>query len=213
MKTHRTPLLSLLVVALLIAGCDRSPVEPEPVDPEPTTSFTYSGDRSGSFQVRGTTMLPSSGELPYATWTAGLRTENGTLAVAALRAGDTPMADAFVLALHRISTPGTYTITRNSECRLDTPTSCAVGTLNFGVDWFNRSVAPGASYMIEAGSVTVTSIDADRIRGTFVASTRPTSTGNATLSLTSGSFDVPIVRTEAARPASLGTLQLWPHGW
>lgn len=210
MKTHRTSLLSIFAVAVLIAGCDRNPTIP---DPEPTTSFSYSGDRTGSFQVQGTTALPSSGELPYATWTAGLRNANGTLAVAALQAGDSPFANTFVLALHRISEPGTYAITPEPECRPTTPTSCVVGHLAFGMNWFDRSRAPSASYLIESGSVTVTAIDAERIRGTFVASTRPTASGSVTLSLTNGSFDVPIVRTDAARPALVSTLQVWPHGW
>lgn len=135
MRNRRTPLLSLLIAAVLLAGCDRSPTIPDPPEPEPFVGFTYSGDRTGSFRVDGTTALPAGGELPFATWTAGLRDANGTLSIAALRAKQNPMADAFVLALHRITEPGTYTITTSSECRLATSTSCAVGSLAFDIDW------------------------------------------------------------------------------
>lgn len=167
--------------------------EPPPPPPSPSAlGFSFSGDRSGTYSVTGEVPLDASRRPQYGTWAAALPQDTVNLQVAAARAGTGRLADVFLIVLHRVSAPGTYTL--SASCTESTPTSCARGLLAFGYNWDSRNPPPEAQYDLAAGTITVTSVSADRVRGTFeVSGPRVSTAGGATISLTSGSFDVAVV--------------------
>ncbi|HEV2108942.1 MAG TPA: hypothetical protein VGR16_11815, partial [Thermomicrobiales bacterium] len=81
----RTALLLILAIWIPVAGCsDRSPTEPVQTT---TLGFTYSGDRSGSYQVQGDVPLSAEGRPGHGTWAAALQVPGSDLSITAARAG------------------------------------------------------------------------------------------------------------------------------
>ena len=198
----RAAWLPLLAFIVLATGCSDSPTGTTPPVPpeqqEPTVSFTYSGARSGSYRVEGDVPLDAERRPQFGTWAAALQIPGEAVGVTAARARTAPVADVFLIALHNITAPGSYTITPQAQCRLTTTTSCATGVFVFGFDWEDANRDPDAAYYIESGTVTVTAIDDEWISGTFEASGPSLFVNGGTISLASGSFDVPVVRNAAA---------------
>lgn len=191
----RTALLLILAGCAPLTGCsDRSPTEPVPVT---ALSFTYSGDRSGTYQVQGDVPLSAEGRPGHGTWAAALQVPGSDLSITAARAGTAPMADVFLIALHNITAPGTYSL--DQGCNHQTPTSCAVGMFAFNYNWNTSDQLPDPYYLLTSGTITITAMDADRVRGTFQLGGIRYPSGSATISLSNGSFEVPIVHTLAVR--------------
>jgi hypothetical protein len=186
-------LSALVVVALMLAGCgDRNPIGPDPDPPVDTSiAFSYSGERAGSFRVEGGTPTATNGDLRLGTWASGLRASGFPLNVMAVRVGTAPMTDVFVLVLQNITAPGTYTL--SPTCSSTTQNPCTMALLAFGYDWNAVNASPEREYRLAGGSVTVTSMDANRIRGTFSSNAFRFPEGNQALTVTGGTFDVPIV--------------------
>lgn len=190
-----TARLLILAGCVLVAGCsDRSPTEPVPVT---ALGFTYSGDRSGSYQVQGDVPLTAEERPRYGTWAAALQVPGSDLSITAARAGTEPLADVFLIALHNITAPGTYSL--DQGCNHQTPTSCAVGMFAFNYNWNTSDQLPDPYYLLTSGTITITAMDADRVRGTFQLGGVRYPSGSATISLSNGSFEVPIVRALAVR--------------
>ena len=190
-------LLVSLALCIPVVGCERSPTEPVQPVRAPTLAFSYSGDISGSYNVEGDVPLDPDGRPRHGTWAAALQIPGSDLGITAARAKSAPLADVFVIALHNVSVPGTYALDRN--CNHDTPTSCALGMLAFDYNWNTSEHRPDPYYLLVSGTITVTSIDADHVRGTFQVGGVRQAAGSATVSLTNGSFDVPIVRALSVR--------------
>jgi len=195
-------LLLAAIASTTVAGCgDRRPTEPEPVT---SLSFTYSGGSSGTYSVQGDVRLDGEQRPAYGTWAAALQVPGSDLSITAARAGAAPMADVFLIALHNISAPGTYPL--DPGCTFDTPTSCAIGMLAFNYDWNSSARLPDPLYVLVLGTITVSAMDAARIRGTFqVVGIRPPALAPA-ISLTNGRFDVPIMQ---ALPVQRSMVPLW----
>ena len=197
----RAAWLPLLSICLLASGCGDSPTGPTPPVPpeqqEPTVSFTYSGARSGTYRVEGDVSLDAERRPQFGTWAAALQIPGEAPGVTAAQARTAPLADVFLIALHNITAPGSYPITPQMQCRLTTATSCATGLFVFGFDWEDANRDPDAAYYIESGTVTVTAIDDEWISGTFETSGPSLFVSGGTISLASGSFDVPLVRNAA----------------
>lgn len=188
----RTLLLPLLTLVAFGSGCRDTPTGPDP-DPTPTFSFSYSSDRSGSYQTQGDVSLDAARRPEYGSWTAALVDAESDVGIVAARARTAPRADVFILALHKVTAPGTYPL--DGGCVDATPSACALGYLGFDYDWNDGDHRLEAEYFITSGTVTVTAIDGDRIRGTFQGSGPKLSSGSQpTISITNGAFDVPIVR-------------------
>ncbi len=198
MRLHfRTALLLILAASVPVAGCsDRSPTEPVPVT---ALGFTYSGDRSGSYQVQGDVPLTVEGRPGHGTWAAALQVPGSDLSITAARAGTAPMADVFLIALHNITAPGTYSLDLDQGCNHQTPTSCAVGMFAFNYNWNTSDQLPDPYYLLASGTITITAMDAERVRGTFQLGGLRYPSGSATISLSNGSFEVPIVQSLAVR--------------
>ena len=190
----RAAWLPLLAFTLLATGCGDSPTEPAPPEEvEPTVSFTYSGARSGTYRVEGEVPLDAERQPQHGTWAAALQIDGEDPGITAARADTAPIADVFLIALHNITEPGSYSLTPEPQCQLATATSCATGLFVFGFDWEGER-NPDAAFYLESGTVTVTAVDDERIRGTFQASGPSLFRGGGTISLASGTFDVPVVR-------------------
>lgn len=213
--TTRFRSLPLVLLCLLAAACsDRGPTTPttiEPPEERPTLSFSYSGDRAGSFEAIGEVALNASRTPTFGTWSAALLSSGDSvnMSIAAARAGTTPLADVFLLVLHRIRAPGTYEL--SSTCSTNTTGSCAIGLFSLGYRWDSRTPPPDAEYRFTAGTVTVTAVDSDRIRGSFqISGPRVRPSGDASLTVTSGRFNVPIVpnATPLARALTIPGFEL-----
>ncbi len=198
----RTALLLILAACVPVAGCgERSPTEPEPAA---TLGFTYSGERSGTYQVQGDVPLNGEGRPRHGTWAAALQIPGSDLGITAARAAAAPLADVFVIALHNITAPGTYPL--DGSCNHATPTACALGMLAFGYSWNSSDPAPDPYYLLTSGSITIAAMDAARVRGTFQVRGVRQPSGTGTISLANGSFDVPIVQALSVRQ---NLLPLW----
>jgi hypothetical protein len=159
---------------------------------QPVVSFTYSGNRTGSYLATGDVPLSASRQPQHGTWAAALPQDDRNTSIAASRATTGTFADVFLIALHDVTTPGTYAL--DPSCGLDSTTSCAIGQFVFNFDYADSMQDPRPRYLLVSGSVTITRLDGERIQGTFaVDGVRADGTGGAAISLTAGSFDVPVV--------------------
>ena len=189
--------LSLVVAVLFLAGCKDSPTDPVPVDQTPSLGFTYSGAaHSGVYQVEGDVPLGAGGTVQHGTWAAGGEAP-GVLAVLASRARTAPFADVVVIALSGVTAPGTYPI--DVRCEQPGRVNCAAGRFMLNYD-YSRAQFPEASYRFTQGTVTVSELNDERVRGTFAVQ-GVASPGSAAITITSGSFDVPVVSGLAVSPS------------
>lgn len=162
------------------------------VSAPPTVSFTYSGDRSGSYTATGDVPLSASRQPQHGTWAAALPQDDRNTSIAASRATTGTFADVFLIALHDVTAPGTYAL--DPSCGLNTPRDCAIGQFVFNFDYADSTQDSRPRYLLVSGTVTVTRLDGGRIQGTFeVGGVRSDAPGGAAISLTAGSFDVPVV--------------------
>lgn len=163
------------------------------VDVVSNLGFTYAGDRSGMYSVTGDVTLDSSRRPQFGSWAAALPQDAANVQIAAARAGTGRLADIFLVVLHNVSAPGTYSL--SESCTGTTATSCARGLVAFGYNWDSRTPPPEAQYDLLSGTITVTSLGADRLRGTFqVSGPRIPASAGSPLSLADGRFDVAVVR-------------------
>lgn len=199
MSFPRHAVLLPLFVALFAAACEGNPVTPPPEPPLPSVSFSYSGDRMGVYRAEGDVPLDAERRPQYGTWAAGLQVSANVVGITAAQARTAPRADVFLLALNQVTTAGTYPI--SGDCETST-SACAIGFFAVEYDLVNRQPS-SAEYFIVSGTVVITRMDANRIRGTFQGS-GVRSPGSGTISFANGSFDVPIVReTVAVRSVGL----------
>jgi hypothetical protein len=198
----RFPLLLVVASCAFFAGCGESgPTEPGAVS---ALGFSYSGERTGTYHVRGDVRLNGEQRPSYGTWAAALQVPGSDLSITAARAGTAPVADVFLIALHNISAPGTYPLDRG--CTQDTPASCALGMFAFNYDWDSSARAPDPYYLLVSGTVTITALDANRVRGTFQVGGVRAPAGSAAISLDNGSFEVPVLHS---LPVRASMVPLW----
>ncbi len=172
---------------LALSACESATNSDE--SPQGTLSFTFSGDTAGAYDATGR---------------FNRRTPNiGTFAVGAT--GQVNGGDALAVLAHA-TRPGTG-LSRADEFLLSVENpvvgsvTCAVGDADcpFGGIFFIGAVAGGeadAIYTSVSGTVTITSINADRARGTFTFQMEAfgVEENPRTVQVTSGIFDVPIVQ-------------------
>lgn len=195
--TRSSRLAAAVLAAALLAGCgDTGAGRAKGVAAAPpgrgSVSFSYGGDRSGSYTASGALPLDEARRPQHGTWAAALPQDARNLGITVSRAATEPLADIFLIGLHDVTSPGTYPL--DDGCSLDTRSSCAQGLFAFGFDFADASQQPSPSYRLVSGSVTVTRFDARRVQGTFtVSGVRTDVSAGDSISLTGGSFDVPVV--------------------
>jgi hypothetical protein len=183
-QTRFLPLLLVLLLPLTACGKD-DPVGP---DPKGTLSFTYSGDISGTFSASGEPK-PDAGDFPQTEFAAA-QAENGNVLIIGLRPTQQPKFDYFGIALEGVTSPKTVQV-----CAQPTGGACpAVFYLrgfNGNGDTFDQA------YVFTSGSVTISEINAERVRGSFqgtaifISGSGQPSFGR-TITVTNGQFDVPV---------------------
>jgi len=195
MNTRRPLFGSLVCAGLLgVAGCgDRSVLEPE--RPVPTISFSYSVDRTGAFQAQGDVLLDAEQRPRHGTWAAALQVPGDALAVTGTHAHAEPHSDVVLIALNNVNAAGAVAI--DPQCGERPAERCAAGMVAFRYNWQDGRQMPEALYILVSGSVTVSEVTPQRIRGTFRGIAGRVSGGTGFLLIERGEFDVPVT---AAQP-------------
>lgn len=155
-----------------------------------SVDFAYGGAREGSFAARSDgRRLTRSGDLA-AAFTAGDRTAP-ELRVMAVDAGRQPGEEddaALSLTLPATSGPGELPIGEGCGTSL-----CASGSI----------LLPDGVYLLTSGTVRVTEVGPDRVRGTFAATARDL-LGGGEIAVLGGVLDVPVAN---GRPTFLYALR------
>lgn len=175
-----------LAAALLFTGCDDDGTGPSRTV-QGSLTFAYAGHVQGSFDATNTFTVPDPGSGAFAAGRLGaIRGSARALTVLGRQPipGDDALANEVLIAV-RDPEPGTVT------CDLD-ETGCPFSA------FFFAEVAPSGEtagyYGANGGTVTITSLENGRARGTFSFElVELTLSAGPTLQITSGSFDVPIL--------------------
>ncbi|HST63282.1 MAG TPA: hypothetical protein VLK84_31515 [Longimicrobium sp.] len=171
---------------LALSACESATNSDEA--PQGTLVFTFSGDTAGTYDATGRFNRRRPDVGTFAVGAKGPVTGGEALAVYghAARTGILARADDFLMT---VESPQVGSVT------------CAVGNADcpFGGIFFVGAVAGGeadAIYTSVSGTVTITSINEDRARGTFTFQMEAFGVEEdpRTLQVTGGTFDVPIVQ-------------------
>ncbi len=194
---HILKFVCIPLLPAVLAACDGPTGAGETVDPG-ALRFTYAGSVSGTFGVEGAPLLDARGRAAPGAWAVAgpsARFPEEKLTVVGYRGGAGGDAVLFAISMPRLSAPGTVTIDRDCAGQ-----QCASALLLFGSDEPHRPHA-GVERTCEvlSGTVTVTSITAERVAGTF--SGRGHCVGDVQrdpflpFTLSEGSFDAAITQT------------------
>lgn len=182
----RAPLAFAAASLLALSACESA--TESYTAPEGTVVFAYAGDASGSYNATGRYNRLRSDLGTFAVAGTGqVATGEDALAVFAHaeRASDNNLADEFLLTFEN---PAVGTVTCDAE-----ETSCPFSAL------FLLGATAGddieALYSSVSGTVTITSINEDRARGTFSFQMEDIENTEEllTVQVTNGTFDVPII--------------------
>ena len=183
-------LLPLLFAALLpLAACGGNDVVgPNEQEKPGSLSFSYSGDINGTFSVSG---VPKSvnDNYPQKPFAVAALTSTGFLRINAILPTEPPKANRFGFSVYSVKGPKTVQI-----CAQVTSFDCPdvfffIGFNVVGERW-------EGPYLFRSGSVTISEITAERVRGSFQG-TAVFVSGNEeavitkTITITNGQFDVP----------------------
>jgi len=181
--------LAIAFTILVVTGCQDLT---GPSVPEHTLSFQYSGDVTGSFLSSGLPTLASPGVLAPTGYAAAISypagtSRAGTLSFITQDPHGQQNGDMFLLS--RIPAKrGTVAVPSAS---IDTPSAL----LELGVVWSGGTFQPTRIYVFD-GTLTVTSVSASRVRGTFHGTahllTQSGIDSRHAITITNGEFDVPI---------------------
>lgn len=186
----RTRALTAIAAASLLAmaACESATNSDE--SNEGSLSFSYTGERTGSFSATGgyDRMRPNT-----SNWAVGNRgtLETGEAAVGIYARADRAdgLVDDFLLLVQEPRV-GTFT------CADDQTEECPIGAfLVLGTTPAGEESE--AIYASVSGTVNITAIDQDRATGTFTLTMEPFTLEEEadSVQVTSGAFDVPLVRT------------------
>jgi hypothetical protein len=192
MRTRRNLfVLPLLAATSFALGCgDSGSGSPTgPTAGSGSVSFNFTGAVSGNYSASGAVQVNQITGAQFGTWAAGGR-EGGELAVVAFRARTNPRGDFFGLFVEGITGPRTVSITEDCE------TNCAevVFVTNMSITGTDQTFE--RICVLLTGSVTVSSISAQRAQGTFSGQGECVNMAfeEEPFAITNGTFDVPIVQ-------------------
>lgn len=185
-------MLAAACVVLVTAAACGGDGPTEPVKLVPSISFTYTGAESGTFAVTG-----SGG--PNREGAIAVRIDGSpkVLFVAGTRMRSAAHVDYLDLVLPEVTAPRTFSFAGDCTSIEDCPMS-RVG-IDQPVEFDFRAPELNESFFVfTAGTVTVTTVSATRLAGTFQG-TAETLTFEGTprsITITNGRFDLPLMSIE-----------------
>jgi len=185
MKKNRIA-AALAAASLALAACGDgtgSSVEPG------SLSFTYTGARSGSYSATGIIRRTSDttfAKQPFAVGAKGSLQGTSFVSVLSYRPVTAETGDMVLFDLANVTGPTTLSL--SSSCDAD---DCPFAAIVFDTDP-NASEDESDFYVFESGTLNVTSVSGNHLRGTF-SGTATEFFGDATITVTNGTFDVPLV--------------------
>ena len=181
--------IAIALVVVAITGCQDST---GPNVPEHTLTFQYSGDVTGTFESSGLPTLASPGVLAPTGYVAAMSypagsSRAGTLSFITQDPRGQQNGDMFLLSAIPAKR-GTIAVPSMS---IDTPSAL----LYLGVLWNPSSFQPTRVYVFD-GTLSVASVSASRVRGTFHGTAHLVTPNGIdsrhAITITHGEFDVPI---------------------
>lgn len=183
----RSVLATVSVAVLTSCGGDG----PTTLTPVVGVTFTFAGAGGGTFSAAGE--LPGSGSgLADRDWAVGFRdAQNAGYAIQALHARGGGRYDAVILFITR-TTVGSTTIAVGCN-----PQTEVCDMVYFGVNLSEADNNFNFICMLTSGSIAIGGTTDTRIRGTFSGAgvCGTPSGGSGTISISNGTFDVPLVTT------------------
>jgi hypothetical protein len=158
-----------------------------------TIRFTYSGaGYNGTFNASGVWALSAVGKPKSNSMAAGLAETAGEHQIhtmIGLVVKGTKF-DEFFANVSEQST-GTYTVGQNCS---PVKGSVLCAFVEFGIDITDDDFEDESDpfFVLTSGEVIVTSVSEGRLKGTFSGTGKPSDGGTATISITNGTFDVPL---------------------
>lgn len=180
------PLFFALLLPLVACSGEDDPIAPNKVG---SLSFSYSGDISGTFSVSGEANIDDN-DYPQNAF-AVAQAEGGEVSIAGIRPTQRPKFDFFGIELADVAAPRTIQV-----CALPTGGACPVIFFLLGAN--SDTEAVDQAYVFTSGSVVISGISAERVRGSFsgTAVLLNLATGQPnlarTITVTNGQFDVPV---------------------
>ena len=152
-------------------------------------SFDYTGARSGSYRASGAFQRTSDTTFAKQPFAVGARgTISGVTFVDLLsyQPVDAQTGHMVLIELPNVTAPTTFSL--DGSCDTD---DCPLAAVIFDTDP-NASEDDSDLYFFETGTLQVTSVSSGRLRGTF-SGTATEFLGDQTITVTNGTFDVPLV--------------------
>jgi len=186
---RRMMTLAVLAAAAALAGCKDSTGN-DGVG-SGSISFTYTGVRSGSYSASGEfeKLGPSTFvKKPFATGVSLSDANGNVIGILGYVPVTATTGHQAVLVLPPVS--GGETLEIDPTC--ETVTFCPLGLITFDINP-DAQIDDSQGYLFTGGTVHVTSAANGRVKGTF-SGTAVDVTGTQTLTVTNGSFDVPLLQ-------------------
>ena len=179
---HFRKLLPLLVMGVL-AGCgEGETLLPNEGDPS-GIAFHYSGTESGTHESGGDVQVGSDGLPAAGSWAIARPDSLGGLVIAGFEATGPGTGDLFILQIPDQAE-------RAYACTLHGIDDGCHGRLFLGVSLADPAATDGV-YVVVSGSVSLTELSDDRLRGSFSLGLAESGEGTATLEIDQGEMDLP----------------------
>jgi len=175
---------ALFALAALLVACDEDSTG---IEPPNGTNFSFSGDLSGIYEAVGTPAVDTAGRPEFGSWAIMAEPDSlGGIVIASFRPTGDPRGDLFVLQLASLQTGEFTPCEPNADCH---------GRIFFGVN-VDDFTDYDHYFEILSGSVTITEIGDDRLRGNFeFSATDEGGAGSQTITVSDGELDVPFGST------------------
>ena len=177
-------LAALFALAAVLVACDEDSTG---IEPPSGMNFSFSGDLSGIYEAAGTPAVDTAGRPEFGSWAImALPDSLDGIVITSFRPTGDPRGDFFVLQLAALHTGEFTPCEPNAHCH---------GRIFFGVNVDDFSDYDHY-FEILSGSVTITEIRDDRLRGSFEFSASDEGgAGSQTITVSNGELDVPFGST------------------
>ncbi|HKP77083.1 MAG TPA: hypothetical protein VJT67_16245 [Longimicrobiaceae bacterium] len=186
---RRMMTLALLAAAATLAGCKDSTGDGDGVG-SGSVSFTYTGARSGTYSASGEFEKLGSGSFVKKSFATGVNLNDANGNVIGIL-GYVPVTATTGHQAVLVLPPVTGGETLEIDPTCEGTTFCPLGLISFNLNP-DEQFDDSEGFLFTGGTVHVTSVANGRLKGTF-SGTAVDVTGTQTLTVTNGSFDVPLL--------------------